>query len=205
MSSRRSETDAVSNGDSACSSWTKSPSSDSSSSPIDAFRVEHVRAARDGRLLLHGRALRKPLAISNYAVQAQLTGATRIARGGTYDLWRPDGTPRFSVFAGGLYHDHWLANSGHFLVYPDATGRVRGTLRLVVSLPKGTEQTILRFIGPGVHRKVAVNPLQTRVLHFRVSTRGPWKLNFKTPRPGYLRDSRPISVQAQMPSFKRNP
>ena len=172
-------------------------------SAIDAFKYEHVRAARDGRLLLHGRALRKPLAVSNYAVQAQLTGATRVARGGTYDLWRPNGIPRFSVFAGGLYHDHWLADSGHFLVYPDATDRVRGTLRLVVSLPAGTERTTLRFTGPGIHRKVVVNPLQTRVLRFRASTRGPWKLNFKTPRPGYLRDSRPISVQAQQPSFTR--
>ena len=26
-------------------------------------------------------------------------------------------------------------------------------------------------------------------------------LNFKTPRPGYLRDQRPISVRAQTPTF----
>ena len=42
-------------------------------------------------------------------VQVQLTGAKRVARGGTYDLWRPAGTPRFSLFSGGLYYDHWLA------------------------------------------------------------------------------------------------
>jgi hypothetical protein len=172
-------------------------------SQIDAFRYEHVRAASDGRLLVGHRTLRAPLAISTYAVQTQLSGAKRVARGGTYDLWRPTGTPRFSVFAGGLYYDHWLADSGHITIYP-RQGRVRGTLRLVVSLPRGTERTILRFSGPGVHRSVAVNPRQTRVLEFRVSHSDSWQLNFKTPRPGYLRDQRPISVQAQMPTFGRH-
>jgi hypothetical protein len=173
-------------------------------SPIDAFRYEHLTAAADGRLLLHGNTLRKPLAISNYAVQVQLTGANRIARGGTYDLWRPSGTPRFALFSGGLYHDGWLAESGHFTVYPDASGRVRGTLGLVVSLPKGTQRTILRFRGPGIHRTESVSPRRTRTLEFRVNHAGAWQLNFKTPRPGYLRDGRPISVRAKTPTFSRS-
>lgn len=172
-------------------------------SAIDAFRNDRVRATDDGRLLYRGHTLRKPLAISSYAVQVELSGARRVARGGAYDLWRPTGTPRFALFAGGLYHDGWLAEGGHVTVYPDASGRVRGMLRLVLSLPRGTERTILRFTGPGVHRRVAVAPARTRTVTFRVDHRGPWQVNFKTPRPGYLRDGRPISVRARMPTFTR--
>jgi hypothetical protein len=173
-------------------------------SQIDAFDYGRVRTGRDGRLLLNGRPLRKPFAISDYAVQMRIAGAKRVARGGAYELWRPTGTPRFTLFAGGLYGEGWLADGGHFIVYPDASGRVRGTLRLVLSLPKKTLPTVLRFSAPGLKRSVTVKPRQTRVLRFRVSTRGPWKLDFKTPRPGYLPDQRPISVQAQLPTFSRS-
>jgi hypothetical protein len=51
-------------------------------SPIDAFDAPQVTIARDGRLLLDGKILHGPLAISNYAVRARLASAVAVARGG---------------------------------------------------------------------------------------------------------------------------
>jgi len=172
-------------------------------SAIDAFGSAKTHAAPDGRLVSGGRTLTGPLLLSNYAVRVLLSGAVRVAHGANYDLWRPLGTPRFALFAGGLYHDGWLASSGHITVWPAADGRVRGTLTLPLSLPPKpqAERTVLQLRGPGVVRRVVVQPGRSVVLHLHVSHRGPWSLNFHTDRPGYLADGRPISVMAQTPTF----
>ena len=171
-------------------------------SPIDAFGHPHVTVADDGRLLLGGKTMRGPLAISNFAVRARLTGATRVASGADYELWRPAGTPRMALFVGGLYHDGWLSPAGHLTLYPAADGRVEGTLRFPLSLPKQTRPTILRLQGRGVDRRVTVLPGKTLVVTVQVSRRGPWTLSFHSNRIGYLQpDDRPVSVQAGMPSF----
>jgi hypothetical protein len=171
---------------------------------IDAFGSATTHAAPDGRLVSGGHTLKGPLLVSNYAVRVLLSGAARVAHGANYDLWRPLGTtPRFALFAGGLYHDGWLASSGHITVWPAANGRVSGTLTLPLSLPPKpqAERTVLQLHGPGVARSVVVRPGRSVVLHLHVSHRGPWSLNFRAKRPGYLSDGRPISVMALMPTF----
>jgi len=171
-------------------------------SPIDAFGRPSVRIADDGRFMLGGKTMRGPLVISNFAVRALLTGATPVANGADYELWRPTGTPRMALFVGGLYHDGWLAPAGHLTVYPSADGRVAGTLRMPLSLPKATKTTILRLQGPGVDRRVTVLPGKSIVVSVQVTHRGPWTLDFKSNKIGYLQpDERPISVQAGMPTF----
>ena len=171
-------------------------------SPIDAFGHPHVTIADDGRFLLGGKTLRGPLVISNFAVRAQLTGAVRVATGADYELWRPAGTPRMALFVGGLYQNGWLSPSGHVTLYPGANGRVQGTLRLPLSLPRATKRTVLRLKGPGVDRRVTVVPGKNIVVSVQVSHRGPWTLNWHSDRIGYLQpDELPISVQAAMPTF----
>ena len=172
-------------------------------SPIDAFGSARAHAARDGRLVSGRRTLRGPLLISTYAVRVRLSNAVEVGRGAKYELWRPLGTPRFALFAGGLYHDGWLAEAGHVTVWPARDGRVRGVFTLPLSLPPKprSETTTLQLRGPGVKRDVTVNPGASVVVTFRVSHRGPWTLRFRTNRPGYLSDGRPISVMAQMPTF----
>ena len=161
-----------------------------------------MTVADDGRLLLGGKTMRGPLAISNFAVRARLTGAVPVATGADYELWRPAGTPRMALFVGGLYHDGWLSPAGHLTVYPGANGRVTGTLRLPLSLPAATKPTTLRLQGPGVDRRVVVVPGKSIVVTVQVSQRGPWTLNWHSNRIGYLQpDDRPISVQAGMPRF----
>ena len=172
-------------------------------SPIDAFGSPRAKAARDGRLVSHGRTLKGPLLISNYAVRVQLAHAVRVARAVNYELWRPLGTPRFAIFAGGLYHDAWLAEAGHITVYPASDGRVRGIFTLPLSLPPKprSETTTLELRGPGAKRNVTIHPGESLVVRFRVSHRGPWTIRFRTRRPGYLADGRSISVMAQTPTF----
>ena len=171
-------------------------------SPIDAFGSPRVRVAADGRLVSGSGTLRGPLAISNYAVRARLVGAVAVARGAGYELWRPLGTPRMAMFVGGLYQDGWLASSGHVTLWPASDGRVQGTLKLPLSLPKGTRRTVLQLHGPGVNRRVVVTPTKRLLVELPVSHKGPWTLSFHTDHPGYLQpDERPISVQAQLPSF----
>ena len=172
-------------------------------SPIDAFGANRAHAARDGRLVSGRHTLKGPLLVSNYAVRVKLAGATSVARAVNYELWRPQGTPRFAIFAGGLYHDGWLASAGHITVWPARDGRVRGVFTLPLSLPPKprAETTTLQLRGPGAKRNVTVQPGGSVVVRFRVSHRGPWTLRFRTSRPGYLSDGRPISVLAQMPTF----
>jgi len=172
---------------------------------IDAFGSPRAKAAPDGRLVSHGRTLTGPLLISNYAVRVELSGAERVARGANYELWRPLGTPRFALFAGGLYHDGWLSANGHVTVWPAADGWVRGVFRFPLSLPPKprAERTVLQLSGPGVTSRAIVLPGERLVVTLRVSHRGPWQLNFRATRPGYLADGRAVSVRAEMPSFSR--
>jgi hypothetical protein len=171
-----------------------------SASPIDAFGNRRVTASADGRLVSDGKTLRSPLAISNFAVRMRLRNAVVVARGADYDLWRPTGTPRLSLFVGGLYADRWLSSAGHLTVW--ARGRhVRGTLRLHFWLPKRTERTVVELTAPGYKRKVAVRPSGSQTLTMPVDGGKSWTLRFRTKRPGYLVDGRPISVKASMPIF----
>jgi hypothetical protein len=171
--------------------------------PTDAFGAEPVRVADDGRLLVDERPLRRPLLVENYGVRAELAGATRVAEGASFELWRPNGTPRFSLLTSGLFADGWLARTGSITVWPDGSGRARGTLTLRLSLPPGTERTPMRFSGQEVERVVRVSPGGSARAVFRFSSRGPWRLVWRTPKNGFLADGRAISVRAAAPALRR--
>ena len=171
-----------------------------SASPIDAFGNRRVAAAADGRLVSAGKTLRSPLAISNYAVRMRLRNAAVVARGADYELWRPIGTPRLSLFVGGLYSDRWLSSAGHVTVWARGN-HVRGMLRLHLWLPKLTERTVVELTAPGYKRKVSVLPSGSQTVAVPVDGGTSWTLRFRTNRPGYLADGRPISVKASMPVF----
>jgi hypothetical protein len=171
-----------------------------SASPIDAFGNHRVTAAADGRFVSAGKTLRSPLAISNYAVRMQLRNAVVAAHGADYELWRPTGTPRLSLFVGGLYADRWLSSAGHITVWA-RRDHVRGTLRVRLWLPKRTERTVVALTAPGYNRNLAVQPSGSQTLTVPVRAGKSWTLRFRTKRPGYLVDGRPISVKASMPVF----
>jgi hypothetical protein len=162
------------------------------SPPIDHFATKQVRVARDGRLLVDGRADRRPLLVQTYASTVQLRGVERVRHQLIFDLYRPVGTPRLHLIAAGRYADDWLAPRGAITVW-SAHG---GTLRLVLAMPAGTELTPIRFGS----RLVRVRPGGRIPLTFRVPHGGAWSLHFASSKQGYLGD-RAVSVRAPVLRF----
>jgi len=172
---------------------------------LDAFPEPRALIGRDGTLLVRGVPLDRPLLVTRFAVVTQFANAIRVARTPVFDLWRPVGVPRLSLFAGGRFYDGWLASSGYVRLWPDASGRVRGTLRLPLALPRRVKPTRIQFTAPGVNRVVTLRPGQATTLRFAVSSRQPWTLRFKAlSGGGYLSDGRSVSARAGEPSFERH-
>ena len=163
---------------------------------IDDFAVEAVRVAPDGRLLVDGRASRRPLLVQTYASTLELTGVERIRHELIFDLYRPTGTPRLRLLAAGRFADKWLAPRGAVTVWTHAGGR----LELTLSMPKRTEITPIRFTTKGVNRRVLVHPGKQIRLTFRVPAGGAWSLHFRSGKQGYLGD-RAVSVRADTVRF----
>jgi hypothetical protein len=163
------------------------------SAPLDQFDAKLVRVAPDGRLLVDGRADRRPLLVQTYASTVQMTGVQRVRRDVIFDLYRPTGTPRLRLLAAGRFADKWLAPRGAITVWT----KKPGTLTLVVTMPAGTQVTPVRFND----RLVQVRPSKRVTLRFQVPGGGPWSLHFRSKRQGYLAD-RAVSVFAPVVQFK---
>jgi hypothetical protein len=155
----------------------------------DTFSAPQAQVRSDGALLVEGRPLRRALLLNEYAVTAELTGAERVATSGLFELWRPVGTPRLRLLAGGRFYDGWLANSGFVRVWGPAA-----TLRLRLALPERAPQTRVVFRWQGLRRTVVVRAGSSRVVEFAVPG-GLWTLRWKGPR-NFLPDGRPVSVRA---------
>jgi hypothetical protein len=169
------------------------------SPPIDQFDAKRVRVAPDGRLLVARRAVRRPLLVQTYASTVQLTGVKLVRRELIFDLYRPTGTPRLQLLAAGRYADRWLAPRGAVTVWTKSGG----SLQLVLSLPRNTQTTPIRFTARGVDRTVRLRPGQRIPLTFRVPRGGAWSLHFRSSRQGYLGE-RAVSVIAQKLRFRAN-
>src|SRR5207237_5333250 len=121
---------------------------------IDQFASQHVRVAADGRMLVGGRVLRRPLLVQTYASTVEFTGMRRVRHELIFDLYRPVGTPRLRLLAAGRFADGWLAPSGAITIWT----RTGGTLTLSLSLPTHTQTTPLLFTALHVHRNVSLQP-----------------------------------------------
>ena len=169
--------------------------------PFDSFGAWRVQVNRDGSLSLRGRPLVRPLLVQTHAVTVDFRGAERVARGGTFELWRPQGRPRLSLLVAGRFQDGWLARGGSIFVWPDDRGNTSGTLRLVVSMPVDTQATPLRIAGRGVDQRLVVRPGERREVAVRLDACGPVALSFGTTKWGLLADTRQVSVRAERPTF----
>lgn len=171
---------------------------------LDAFAEPRALIGRDGTLLVRGRALDRPLLVTRFAVVTQFRNAVRVRRTPVFDLWRPVGVPQLSLFAGGRFYDGWLASSGYVRLWPDASGRVRGTLRLPLALPRQVKATRIRFTATGVVQIVTLQPGEATTVHFTVSSRRAWTVRFEAlSGGGYLSDGRSVSARAGEPLFER--
>jgi hypothetical protein len=162
------------------------------SPPLDQFDTKVLRVAPDGRILVDGRADRRPLLVQTYASTVEMTGVTRVRRDVIFDLYRPAGTPRLRLVAAGRYPDKWLTPHGAITVWT----KTPGTLSLVVTMPRGTQATPMRFND----RLVVVHPGKRLTLRFHVPGDGAWSLHFRSKKQGYLQD-RAVSVLAPVVRF----
>ena len=155
----------------------------------DMFAAPKVVIGRDGGLFVGGRPLARPLLVTEYSVSARFRGATSVAKTPLFELWKPAGTPRLRLLAGGHYFDGWLANTGFVQTWGPA-----GRLRLALSLPTSARPTRLVFTARGERRTVVVRPGLTSRVAFPVPS-GRWRLEWEAPL-SRLPDLRPVSVRA---------
>ena len=109
----------------------------------DVFATPQARIGDDGTLFVAGRPLRKPLLVNEYAVTAEFAGAESVRATPLFELWKPLGTPRLRLLAGGRFFDGWLANSGYVRVW-----KTPGTLVLRLALPEQAPATRVTFRDP---------------------------------------------------------
>jgi hypothetical protein len=184
--------------------WNRSVTSELllGSRPIDQFASAPVGIARDGSLLVHGKVLRRPILAQTYGSTVEFSGARRVDGTEIFGLWRPVGTPRLRMLAAGRFYDGWLSGDGAITLWPSSRhSGVHGTLKLTLSMPKGTQLTVLRLDGPGVHRSVAMKPESSRALTLRVSSSGPWRLVYSASKTGNIDGLRTVSVKSSVPVF----
>lgn len=173
--------------------------------PTDHFGGrEGLGIAKDGRLFVaDGTTVAQPLLVQTYGSRLAFANATLVGRGVTFDLFKPSGTPRVTMFANGYFFDGWLAARGSISVWPDASGRTTGALRLSLSMPAGAGATVLELHAPGYSRTVTVRPGKHVPVVVQVSAKGPWTLKYSTPSGGFASDNRRVSVVSTPPSFRR--
>ncbi len=172
---------------------------------LDGYSQPQIDVADDGRLLVPGGAFARPLLVQTYGSRATFTGATKIGTGKKIELWKPEpgALPRFDMLVGGLYYDGWLAWHSFISLWPDASGRVEGTLRLELGLPADAPRSSsLTLAAPGYARTVQLAPGKTKAITIPVSTRGRWTVKLSSRTAAYL-GLRAVIARALPPVFTR--
>jgi hypothetical protein len=164
--------------------------------PTDVYAAPRIRVARDGTLIGVG----SNVLVQNYAATLQFANAQLIATAKSFSLWSAESAPRLSLLERGRFSDGWLARTGKLSVWPDATGRTRGTLRFTLSLPASGAPTTVRF----GRAHYDIRPGEKTTVIYTIDARGPWSLPFSTTTGGNAQsDLRVTSVLSTPPVFRR--
>ncbi len=162
----------------------------------DVYAAPRIDIARDGTL----RGLGSNVLVQDYAATVQFANATTVASATTFTLWAAEGLPRLSLLEQGRFDDGWLGRSGKLSIWPDATGRSRGTLSFTLSLPATAVATTVKF-GKASY---GIRPGEQKTIAYTIDARGPWSLAFTTPTGGNaLPDLRFTSVRSTSPVLRR--
>lgn len=163
----------------------------------DAYaRVPRVVIGADGTMANVG----STILFESYGATAQFANASLIASFKTFHLLSAEGAPRLSLLEQGRYADGWLAPSGRLTIWPDASGRTRGTVRFSLVLPPRAHAERIRF-GRVVY---AVEPGARTDVKLSVDVAGRWSLPFSSASRVRLADLRRVSVRSTPPVFHRS-
>lgn len=172
---------------------------------LDPFTNEQLAIGPDGTLLLAGRPVRSPLLVDDYNVTVRLTGARKAGSSPIHTLWRPEGTPRLSMYLLGRYHDGWLASAGGINLWP-APGerRLAGVFTMRLTAPVKSGQVTMRFDMPdGSRRRVLLEPGVAQVVRIPVCAAGAWKVPYSSSVRGFLA-GRVVSARSSRPVFRKD-
>jgi hypothetical protein len=144
---------------------------------LDPFGTTPVTIAPDGRIVLGGQTLAKPFLLDREGTLVQLSGAAQVASAGGYTLWRPVGTPRLRLLAEGFYADGRLAQTADVHLWPDARGKLSGSLLLRFSVLPTMRAEHLTLSAPGFRRTLALRPGQRVRIAVPVRADGPYRVH----------------------------
>jgi hypothetical protein len=171
----------------------------------DAFPLSHVRIGADGTLLSHGKAVRRPVLVEQYLAKAAFQDAQQVRTTLMSALWRPADTVRFSWLIRRRYFDGWLSSSSSISVWPDASGRTSGTLKMRFYLPGAVQAGSVRLSAPGLRQVVHVTSGGHVTVDIPVQSGSVWTLQLRATGLRFLPDGRTVSVQSLPPVFERTP
>jgi len=171
--------------------------------PIDMLPAQQGSFTRDGKVLTNGRPTTGPVLLDEYGSSVQVRNATRLGASPTSVLFRPRGALRLRLLAVGEYHDHWLADRGGVVVFPDrAGGSIAGHVLFTVQDPPGARTVTLSFRrGTRSVASFAVRGGETRMLSVPVCSSGTTVVDFHGTTTGQLTDGRLVSVRSMPPRF----
>ncbi len=120
------------------------------SSIVDDFGHSFARIEPDGRVLVGGVPVRRPVLVDDYYSALTFQGAHLLRRTRTAALWAPVGPVRLSTMTVGRYFDGWLDRSAVVTVWPRSDGTRTGTLRFRLTFPVTKAVTaVIRVRTPG--------------------------------------------------------
>ena len=170
-------------------------------SPPDAFKFEQTTIGDDGSILVGGTPYTGPLLVDAYSATSELRGATQAARTRIYRLWKPEGTPRLSLYVVNRFYDGWLGLTGSIKLWPDEGQRLAGRLNFALSLPPDLIETEMRLKLPdGRVKEVDVKPGEVVPVSMAVCSSGPWSTTYEGPVSTNFGE-RLVTVRATKPVF----
>ena len=151
-------------------------------SPPDAFAFEQTTIGDDGRILIDGKTYTGPLLVDSFGATAELRGAEQVSRTRIYRLWKPEGTPRLSLYVVNRFYDGWLGLTGSIKLWPDEGEKLAGRLELALSLPRDLPETEMRLNLPdGTRKKVDVKAGEVVPVSMPVCSSEPWSASYEGP------------------------
>jgi hypothetical protein len=174
-------------------------------SPPDAFAFEQTTIGDDGSILVGGKPYTGPLLVDAYSATAELRGAEQVARTRIYRLWKPQGTPRFSMYVVNRFFDGWLGLTGSVKLWPDEGEKLAGRLKLALSLPRDLPETEMRLRFPdGTVKDVDVKPGKVVPVNMPVCSSGPWSASYEGPVTTNFSE-RLVTVRMTKPTYTPDP
>ena len=172
------------------------------SSIVDDFGNSFARIGADGRVLVAGVPVRRPVLVDGYYSALTFQNAQVLRRTPTAALWKPVGPVRLSTMTVGRYFDGWLDQSAVITVWPRKDGTHTGTLRFRLTFP------VTKAVTAVVHLRRPGAPVQTfRIragevvpIALRLSVAHPVQVEIRTPQP-FSFGRRLVSVHSSIPRF----